>query len=412
MNITRCISDFGNSMSQHLIDGNYFEMPSSITEISEKKASSLFTDSVDMEQLKEQLVIKINLDGKDRYFKVGRKAETDIFGNEHIFKLHDKTESLTVIVTWLAALAFYHVNQSISDPEQSIESELNQDVYLIDIEYFLTMLPIWLIKKSDNFGDMLKKMEQRFEKNHEVELITPNYQRVLNITVKKAVCRVEGETSRYALKFDLQLAPKNISKFDMSHSVICDWGAQTLDLTKLQPRLRKPADTDDFASFTDKSYLKSLEDLRTTKLMDYFGDVRTLERFILENIKFGIFEYEDPTTKKKTDFTSIIENALQELASIIVIKALNTFHFSHGQTVYYIWTGGVSEILKKYIEQVLVQALNKDIASNYHIFPDESRKLNIFGGEIYAKSQLAKMGLIEKTTVPTTEVGEVNDNQE
>src|SRR5690625_545680 len=130
MKLSRWVSDFGNSINQHMIDGSYFEMPSSVHEVEEMDVEGLFVESVPQEDLLQQLVIRTKINGECRYFKVGEKAKADILGNAHIDRLHDKTESVTVWVTWLAGIAFFHAYKY---PEKESDQ--------IDIQYFLTMLP-------------------------------------------------------------------------------------------------------------------------------------------------------------------------------------------------------------------------------------------------------------------------------
>lgn len=382
MKISRWVCDFGNSINQHLIDGYYFEMPSSIYEITEKAARGLFAEVVDPESLLKQLVVKITLDGKDRYFKVGEKAKADALGNAHIEKLHDKTESLTVWVTWLAGLAFYHAYRY---PDLQRNSSVD-----VEVGYFLTMLPIWLVKKATHFNEMLDKMAKRFT-TAQVELITPNFERTLQVQIAETVCRIEGETARFALKFDLELNPLDAaSRFDQASVVINDLGGQTQDLVKLRRGLKRPESADEFSSFTDQSYLKTLEKLRTSKLMTHFSDLRSLEAFILENIKQRKYVYIDPTSQCETDFTEDIELTLREFVKIVIQKALNAYRFVPGENVYFVHIGGVTDSLKVYMKEYLEEHLGTSIANEFHIFPEDSRKLNLYGGEIVAKSELKK----------------------
>ncbi len=382
MNITRMVTDFGNSISQIIIDGYYFEMPSSIYEITEKEAKGLFAESVDAENLIQQLVVKIPIDGAERYFKVGEKAKADILGNTHINKLHDKTESLNIPVIFLTSLAFYHAYKV---------KDLKNNNSNIVIEYFSTMLPTWLVKKANRFSEMLEKMAKRFEGEFEVELLTPNFERSLKIHMKDTTCRVEGETARYALKYDLELNKlESANKFDHAITAINDLGGQTQDLSKLRKGLKKPASADDFASFTDQSYLKMLEKLRTTKLMTHFNDLRSLEAFIYEKVKSKKYNYVDPTTRKETDFTDVIEEHIREFVKVAIQKAITTFTFPSGQTVFFVHFGGVTEVLQDYMKEYLVKELGEEIASEHHIFPPDMRKLNIYGLEIVAKDEMHK----------------------
>lgn len=381
--IDRWVADFGNSTNQQMINGYYFEMPSSIYEITKEDAEALFAQSVDKEALIDQLVVRVPIDEKDRYFKVGNKAKADVLGNRHIEKLHDKTESQTVWVTWLTGMAFYHAYMFPSKKEDTIE-----------VQYFGTLIPVWLAKRAKKFTEILSKMANRFirEEGFEVELLTPDFERTLTIIVKEAKSRVEGETARYALKYDLELNKneEQMKKHEAAIVVIDDLGGQTQDLSKLRPGLKKPASADDYASFTDKSFLKMLEDLRITKLMTHFNDLRSLEEFVRHNIKSKQFIYKDPTTKSEVDFTAKIEVMLREYVKIASEKCLTAFQYALGEEVYFLHIGGVAEEVQDYMMEYLIERLGKEIAEKYHLFPEHSRKFNIHGLEIVAKSHLKK----------------------
>lgn len=256
MNIDRVVTDFGNSLGQNMIDGHYFEMPSSIKEISEKEFQGMFAHSVPKESLDAHLVIKLVVDSHERIFMVGKRAQTELFGNAHIYTLHDKTKSETVWVTWLAGIALYH---ALKCPE------LKQDT--ITIEYFGTLLPVWLVKKANSFKEKLALMAGRFLEETSFELITPGFSRELTIKVNYAECRIEGENARHALKLDLEGNPREEAKrYKEAYTVIDDIGGQSQDLCKLQPDLNGAQKSDDFVSSTDQSYLSVLEKLRTDKL--------------------------------------------------------------------------------------------------------------------------------------------------
>lgn len=381
--IDRWVADFGNSTNQQMINGYYFEMPSSIYEITKEDAEGLFAQSVDKDALIDQLVVRVPIGGKDRFFKVGNKAKADVLGNRHIERLHDKTESLTVWVTWLAGMAFYHAYQFPFKKEDTVE-----------VQYFGTLIPVWLAKRAKKFTEILSKMADRFisEEGLEVELLTPDFERILKIIVQEAKARVEGETARYALKYDLELNKneEQMKKHEAAITVIDDLGGQTQDLSKLRPGLKKPASADDYASFTDKSFLKMLEDLRITKLMTHFNDLRSLEEFVRHNIKSKQFIYTDPTTKQEVDFTAEIEVMLKEYVKIASEKCLTAFQYGLGEEVYFLHIGGVAEEVQGYMMEYLVQKLGEEIAEKYHVFPEHSRKFNIHGLEIVAKSHLKK----------------------
>lgn len=376
MNIQRMVTDFGNSLGQFMIDGHYFEMPSSIKEISSEAVEGLFAQTIPADSLGEQLVVKSG----DLFFMVGKRAQAELLGNAHIYKLHDKTKSETVWVTWLAGLALYHAFKC---------PELNQDT--ISIEYFGTLLPVWLVKKGNSFKEKLATMADRFQVETSFELITPGFSRKLTIKVNYAECRIEGENARHALKLDLEGNIKEDAKrYKEAFTVIDDIGGQSQDLCKLQPDLNGAQKSDDFVSSTDQSYLAVLEKLRTDKLMDYFQDVRSLESFILSHIESQIFLYKDPVSHAEFPLTEDIEPVLNDFAAVAMQKSLQSFNFRQGDLVYYVHIGGVNQALRKYMMDYLCKQLGEKVAKLYHIFPEDSRKLNIYASEIVAKNYLKR----------------------
>ncbi|WP_168121921.1 hypothetical protein [Paenibacillus sp. HB172176] len=389
MNISHWVADFGNSLGQHMIDGHYFEMPSSISEVTEKEFNGMFAHQV-KEQLDEHLVIKWTEGETSRYFMVGKKAQAELLGNAHIYALHDKTSSMTVWITWLAGLALYHASKY---------PELEED--RIEVEYFGTLLPVWLVKKASSFREKLAEMASRFRTELTFELLTPGAARKLHVHVKHTECRVEGENARHALKYDLE---GNLSdeahRYKEAYVVMNDIGGQSQDLCKLQPNLNGAQTADDFSSSTDQSYLAVLEKLRTDKLMDYFQSVRALEQFVLTHIRTRSYLYTNPITHTTVDLTELIEPVLYDFSEVAMQKALQSFSFKQGDQVYYVHIGGVNQLLIHYTKTYLVQHLGKEVAEQYHLFPEDSRKLNIFASAIVAKNYLKRQS---ERKVPATE---------
>ncbi|MGG4145660.1 hypothetical protein ABEW34_21420 [Paenibacillus algorifonticola] len=380
MNINRMVADFGNSLGQFMIDGHYFEMPSSIAEITEKDFQGMFAHTVPAESLMNHLVLKIAIEEGHLYFMAGKKAQADLLGNAHIHSLHDKTQSQTVWVTWLAAIALYHATK---------EPDMKEDT--ISIEYFGTLLPVWLVKKGSSFKEKLSVMSERFLSEVSFELVTMGFQRKLHLKIEQAQCKVEGENARHALKFDLEGNPKeDAMRFKDAFVVMDDIGGQSQDLCKLQPDLRGAQSADDFVSSTDQSYLAVLEKLRTDKLMDYFRDVRALEEFVLKHIATRKYLYLDPVKHAEHDLTDVIEPILADFAEVAMQKALQSFHFQQGDLVYYVHIGGVNQALREYMMAFLGGYLGEAVAKKYHLFPEDSRKLNIYACEIVAKNVLKR----------------------
>lgn len=385
MNISYWVSDFGNSCGQQMIDGHYFELPSSIKEITEADYNGMFAHSIATNSVEDQLVIKLpGTEGNlDRYFMVGKRAQSELLGNAHIHGLHDKTQSMTVWVTWLAGLALYHATKQPKSQEDQVQ-----------VKYFGTLLPVWLVKKASSFKEKLANMAERFQiSDYTYELLTPGASRKLTLTVEKAECRIEGENARHALKYDLEGNEKGdlANKFEKAFGVVNDIGGQSQDICKLQPGLTGAQSADDFRSSTDQSYLAVLEKLRTDKLMDYFGSVRALELFILASIKTRRYIYKNPVTHKETDLTKTIDPVLQSFAEVAMNVPLQSYNFKQGDEVIYIHIGGVNELLEFYMMEYLTKLLGPEIVKAYHFFPAESRKLNIHASAIVAKNYLKRL---------------------
>lgn len=379
MKIKRKVADLGNSTSQFMIEGYYFEMPSSCTEITREEAEAEFADAVDFKNLLKELVLRVKLNDQDRFFKVGEKAKKDAFGDEHIKSLHDKTKSVKTLVNWLAATVYYHVFKT-KEYDPTAEDK-------VEIDFNLTMLPVWLLKRGNNFKETLQKMADRFTEPFEVELITPNFNRTLTIQVQTSKCRIEGETARLALKRDLEL--KVLDEADIYKdclTIISDLGGQTHDVTLLPKDLKSPGGRDDFESFTDQTFLHSLDRLRKTKLMTHFTNVRDLEKFVGDNVSKRKFIYVNPTTGQTIDFTDEIEYVFKQFAHIVVENTLTAFELPSSVKVKIVWIGGVSESLQDYIKEYITEAYCDERLAD-HIFPSNARKLNIHALEIIAKDE-------------------------
>lgn len=136
-------------------------MPTNVVEISKEAAEGKFTSIVeDPADLKDRLLVSTVIDETERYFLVGELAEPEVLGNQHIKKLHNKVESHIPYVTFLAATAYY---QALKGKREDNE---------VTIEYFQTMLPIWLLKKLDKFSEMQKRMASKFLGTHQVKVLT------------------------------------------------------------------------------------------------------------------------------------------------------------------------------------------------------------------------------------------------
>ena len=380
MNISRFNVDFGNSMYMNLIDGYYFEIPTNVVELSEEKAAGYFTSNIDdPEELLERLLISTKIEGEERFFLVGEIAENEVLGNNHIKKLHNKVESHIPLVTFLAATAYY----------QAIKGDKNDNE--VTIEYFQTMLPIWLLKKLNKFSEMQENMATRFAGEHQVKILTFGMEKEIKIEVKASKCRVESEVARWAIKknFDLE-DNKEAEQFKNYDVVLVDLGGGTDDLVLLPAGLKAPKNRDSFDYYTNVPFLSHLEDLRKSKLIEHFEEVRALEKFIYTNINKSKLERRDGNTGKTYDLTDTIKKSLKEYATIKITQSESAFPAPKDSVYKYVYIGGVAPVIEEAIQEVAEERYGREIAETNHIVHPEARKVNLFGLEILSRAEEAK----------------------
>ncbi|MFJ7941146.1 hypothetical protein ACIQYG_22025 [Peribacillus sp. NPDC096622] len=380
MNISRFNVDFGNSMYMNLIDGYYFEIPTNVVELSEEKAAGYFTSNIDdPEELLERLLISTTIEGEERFFLVGEIAENEVLGNNHIKKLHNKVESHIPLVTFLAATAYY----------QAIKGDKNDNE--VTIEYFQTMLPIWLLKKLNKFSEMQENMATRFAGEHQVKILTFGMEKEIKIEVKASKCRVESEVARWAIKknFDLE-DNKEAEQFKNYDVVLVDLGGGTDDLVLLPAGLKAPKNRDSFDYYTNVPFLSHLEDLRKSKLIEHFEEVRALEKFIYTNINKSKLERRDGNTGKTYDLTDTIKKSLKEYATIKITQSESAFPAPKDSVYKYVYIGGVAPVIEEAIQEVTEERYGREIAETNHIVHPEARKVNLFGLEILSRAEEAK----------------------
>ena len=68
---------------------------------------------------------------------------------------------------FLSVVSFYH---AINEAHES-------DDNTVEIEYFQTMLPIWLLKRTAKFSEAQNAMAERFAGEHEVTIHTPGMEK-------------------------------------------------------------------------------------------------------------------------------------------------------------------------------------------------------------------------------------------
>jgi plasmid segregation protein ParM len=378
MDITRQNVDFGNSIFQTLVDGYYFEVPTNVVEITKEKADGHYPSTFnDPQFLLQNMLISTKIDGVEKYYLVGDSAEKQVLGNIHINKLHDKTESEIPYVMFLASVAYYNVLKGNGKEDNKV-----------NINYFSTMLPIWLLKKTNKFSDMQNKMARRFEGEHQVAILTPGLERVISIHVETSKCRIESEVARWAIKKDFDLQDREeANSFKNYETLIVDLGGGTVDLALLQAGLQAPKSRDSLNCFADISYLKHIDKLRSEKLLEYFSDVRLLEEFIIKTIEKTKMEQRDGNSGKKVDLTEQIHDSLMEYTQILLTKIENTFPSPKDKVYKYVYIGGIAGILKRFIEESLDTRYGVEIREQNHLFLHDSRKLNLYGLEILSRHE-------------------------
>ncbi|MEC1237544.1 hypothetical protein P9B96_21990, partial [Bacillus paralicheniformis] len=309
-------------------------------------------------------------------------------GNNHIKKLHNKVESHIPYVTFLAATAYYHALKSA-------EKKKKEDNYVednhVEIEYFQTMLPIWLLKRLNKFSEMQEKMAQRFIGSHQVKVLTLGMERDLEITVKDGTCRIESEVARWAIKKDFELNDQPDAKQFKNYDVVaCDLGGGTDDLALLPAGLKAPKDRDSLVSNTEAPFLVHLENLRKNKLLEHFESVRDLEKFIYTNIQKTKMIRTDGNTGQKFDLTDVIKQSLIEYAEIKIAQIENAFTPPKDKEYKYVYFGGVAEVLKEAISKVTKVRYNSEISEENHIVAENARLLNLYGLEVLSRAEQVK----------------------
>jgi hypothetical protein len=371
--------DFGNSIFQTLVDGYYYEIPTNVVEITKEKAAGHFPSALnEPELLLQNLLISTTIDGVEKYYLVGDAAEKHVLGNIHINNLHDKTESEIPYVMFLASIAYYNVIKG-KDKEDN----------RVNINYFSTMLPIWLLKKTNKFSEMQNKMAFRFQGEHKVTILTPGLEKVITVHIERSICRIESEVARWAIKKDFELQDKEeANSFKGFETLIVDLGGGTVDLALLPAGLQAPKSRDSLNCFTDISYLKHIEKLRSEKLLEYFDDVRSLEEFIINNINKPKMEQRDGNSGKKVDLTEQIHESLREYTQILITKIENIFPSPKDKVYKYIYIGGLASILRRFIQELIDKMYGEEIREENHIFLSDTRKLNLYGLEILSRYEI------------------------
>lgn len=374
MKIERINADLGNSTNNFLIDSYYFEIPTCVVEISKEKAESHFTNSVDeVGDLLERLLISTTIDDVDRYFLVGKLAEDNPYSNSHVGKMHDKINSDIPYAVFLAAITYYH----------KVKNEDGENVGEIEIDSMKMMLPIWLLKKEEKFSIGQTKMASRFQGEHTVRLLTSGMETELTIKVgnSNSKCYIESEVARWALKYKMvndkdkkaTIIEKRVEsrKFDDNETVLVDIGGGSTDAVLLTKGLNTPVSKDSFQVIQITPFLGMLEKLLKEKLLEYFTDLRSLEKFIVINYKNQKYILRNQNTGAKYDLTDPIVDMLKEYAELLVYKVMEPFNGNSKGVLKFIYFGGEAPILAPYIKESVKKMTSEEIMENNHYFLGE-----------------------------------------
>ncbi|WP_420974188.1 hypothetical protein [Bacillus thuringiensis] len=382
MKITMMNKDFGNSLDMNLIDGFYIETPTNVVEISKDEADSHFVATItNPKELLSRLLISTTIPGEDteRFFLVGDEAAKHALANNHVNKLHDKITSPIPYVMFLSVVSFYH---AINEAHES-------DDNTVEIEYFQTMLPIWLLKRTAKFSEAQNAMAERFAGEHEVTIHTPGMEKTLKITVEKATCRIEGEIARLGIKKNFELEDREEARqFDNNDTVLVDIGGGTIDLVLSPAGLKSPKNRDSMQPIDKLSYLSHIEKLRKEKFLEKFSDLRSFEAFIVNNFQKPKMELVDGNTGQRVDLTDKIRSCLKEFAKFLILKIQDVMPAPSDKVYKYVYFGGVAPILETSIHEVIEEMYGVEIAQANHIFLPDSRKLNLYGLEVKSRGEM------------------------
>lgn len=369
MRIQRFNSDFGNSTNNFFVNSYYFEIPTNIVEVSKNKAENFLVEKIsNPKELLNKLIISTFIDYEEKFYLVGDIAENNNLSNSHVYDMHDKAESSIPYISFLSAVAYYY---SVHAPDE--------DNLVVDIEYMNMMLPIWILKRAPKFKDAQNKMANRFLGEHSLKILTPGMEKEIKINVLNSKCYIESEISRTSLKYKIvntdegSVIKKRIEsiQFDNANVVLIDIGGGSIDAVELNMGLKVPKSRNSFQVIDIESFLGKLEILRKDKLLLYFRNLRSLEQFIINNYNYHTYIFENLNTGEVEDLTSIITDFLAEYAAVLVTKILNSFQTNSTKTLTFVYFGGESLLLEKFILKALEQHISKEAIERNHYFLDD-----------------------------------------
>lgn len=369
MKIERLNADFGNSTCNFLVDSYYFEIPTNVVEVSKEKAESLITNTIDgVEDLLDRLLISTTINDEERYFIVGKLAEENPMANTHVGKMHDKITSPIPYAIFSAAVLYYY----------RVKNPNGENVAEIEAEAMKMMLPIWILKKEKKFSIAQTKMAERFEGQHRITLLTPGMETELTIQVKNSKCYIESEVGRWALKYKMVkkddvteiVKRPEARKFDDTETVFVDIGGGSTDAVLLTKGLNTPVSKDSFQVIQINPFLGELEKLLKEKLIIQFKDLRSLEKFLVDNHYNQKYVLKNPNTGQREDLTEPIVEMLEEYAKLLEFKVTEAYN-SNTNRKKYVYFGGETPILTPYIKEVIKNMTSEEILESNHFFLNE-----------------------------------------
>ncbi|KJL02748.1 MULTISPECIES: membrane protein [Priestia] len=382
MKITRYNKDSGSFSNKNIIDGYLFSIPSNVIEINKDEAVSYFKNNFsDSTSLKNNIVLStfLNQHEEERYFLI---SDSDSYSQINYTPnvIQNKTSSDIPYITFLAAITYYHSLKLTPEFDNHIE-----------IDYFSTALPIWLLRREITFKVAQTKMAKRFEGEHKFSIYTPGYKKNFTVLVKRSVCLKEGEISKLALKKDFLLQNlSSASEYDECETVLIDIGGTSINAIMLDKGLTTMNNRNAFRCIENLSYLNHLNKLREENFPRVFEYLREFDQFIFENHKNQKFELKNEYTGMSTDYSDQIQASLKEYVNILLDTLNYTFPPPVNKMRKYIYTGGASAVLKQTINNVINEKIGQERTERYHKFPENSRYLNLFGLEIRSLGALRK----------------------
>jgi hypothetical protein len=283
-------------------------------------------------------------------------------------------------VTFLAAISYYHALHAKDQKDNNIA-----------IDYFSTMLPIWLLKKESTFGEAQKAMATRFLGNHTFRIHTPGFEKELKVAVDESACLKEGEIARFALKKDLTLQDReDANEYVECETVMVDIGGGSIDVVILPEGLKAANSRESFQSIEGIPYLAHIDKLRKEKFPELFTDLRAFDQFILDNYSKQKFELKNENTGASIDLTAQITSSLKEYVEILLAKLNDVAPPPANKIRKYVYSGGVAPTLKVAIMTSMIEKIGEERTEKYHKVPEDSRHLNLFGLEIRSIGYLQK----------------------